>query len=264
VVALNGDNGNLAWFRQVRPHDLFDLDFQLSPILARVSVEGNPRNVVIGGGKNGEVVAFDRRDGEILWRTPVGLHKNTGVDPVPPTGITVLPGVLGGIETPMAFAEGVVYAAYLDVPTTFSPSGIVSVDLAAGTSGVVAIDAATGDILWERTFDVIDVGAVTVVNDLVFTSLYDGRILALDRATGGDVWSVQAPAGVNGWLAVAGDTILVPAGVGSAPQLIALRLGTTNPMPSPGGAESRTRGTSGGNAGGEQRGDGSVPHHHRR
>ncbi len=37
-------------------------------------------------------------------------------------------------------------------------------------------------------------------------------------------WMAQAPGGINGWPAVAGDTIIVPVGVGENPQLIAYRL----------------------------------------
>jgi outer membrane protein assembly factor BamB/plastocyanin len=234
MLALNGDNGNLLWFRQARPHDLYDLDFQLSPILARVEIDGTPRAIAIGAGKNGELFGLDRRNGDVLWRTRVGLHQNTTVNPIPETGITVYPGALGGVETPMAYADGVVYAAYLNASTTYSPSGILQFDVGTGRSRVVAINAATGNVVWETPeYDVLNVGSVTVVNDLVFTALYDGRIIALDRLTGGEVWSVQAPAGINGWMAVAGDTILVPAGVGAAPQLIALKVGATNPMPSP-------------------------------
>ena len=44
---------------------------------------------------------------------------------------------------------------------------------------------------------------------------------------------MQSPAGINGWPAVAGDTILVPAGVGAEPMLIALRLGAEGELPSP-------------------------------
>jgi outer membrane protein assembly factor BamB len=188
---------------------------------------------VLGGGKAGEVVAMDRSNGEILWRTPVGLHKNNDVDPIPETGLEVLPGVLGGIETPMAYRDGVVFAPYVDAATSFTPSAIAAVDLENGTGGIVAIDAATGQVLWENEYDEMPLGAVTAINDLVFSSTFDGRMFALDGATGEEVWSMQSPAGINGWPAVAGDTILVPAGVGATPMMIALRLGAEGELPSP-------------------------------
>ena len=68
------------------------------------------------------------------------------------------------------------------------------------------------------------------MNGLVFASTFDGMIYALNRATGKEVWSYQAPAGINAWPAVAGDTIIFPAGVEigmGQPVLIALRISAT-------------------------------------
>ncbi|MFN8620860.1 MAG: PQQ-binding-like beta-propeller repeat protein [Chloroflexota bacterium] len=232
VVALKPD-GTLDWFRQLRAHDLFDLDAQMPPILATLSIEGKDQPIVIGSGKLGVVAAMERDTGKVLWRTPVGRHENDDVTDIPADGITVYPGTLGGVETPMAYADGVVYAAYLDVSTTYTPSAVTDIGLKDDNGGVVAIDAATGKVIWDTKEDSMVLGAVTVVNDLVLTATYDGRIIFLDRTTGAQVWSQQAPAGINGWPAVVGDTVLVPAGVGATPMLIALRLDATDQMPSP-------------------------------
>ena len=53
-----GRTGSLRWADQVTPHDIRDYDFQLPPILALVG----GRAVVVGGGKAGRVIAWDRRD----------------------------------------------------------------------------------------------------------------------------------------------------------------------------------------------------------
>jgi len=62
----------------------------------------------------------------------------------------------------------------------------------------------------------------------VITSVFGGTVYALNRANGEIVWSYQASAGLNAPLAVAGDTIIVPAGIpnraGNKTRLIALRL----------------------------------------
>jgi glucose dehydrogenase/plastocyanin len=237
VLALDSTTGALNWYSQLKPHDLFDLDAQLSPIIAHVLVDGHERKVVIGGGKLGRVVALDAVSGETLWDTPVGQHQNDEVQsfPVGET-ITVLPGALGGVETPMAFADGVVYAPVLNNPTTYTataglPPGFA--DLSKGTGQFVAIDASTGRILWDQPLPGVTFGGATVVNDLVFTSTLDGTVLALNRADGSQAWSWKAPAGINGWPAVAGDTIIIPAGAGTAPAIIALKLGATGPAQAP-------------------------------
>ena len=147
-----------------------------------------------------------------------------------PPGETVVgyPGFFGGVETFMAYEDGVVYVPVVNLPTTYTShsKSILSLE---GTGDMIAIDVATGSILWDTEFDEIVVGSATVVNDLVITSVFGGTIYALDRATGQTVWSFKASAGVNAPPAIAGDTIIVPAGMPSAPNdipsLIALSPG---------------------------------------
>jgi outer membrane protein assembly factor BamB len=130
------------------------------------------------------------------------------------------------VVTPPAIAGGVVYVSVLNFATLYqgdfmNPFGFGGLELA--TSEVLALELATGNVLWSKALPVANFGAVTVVNDLLFTSTNDGTIYALDRATGGTVWSDQPGAGINGWPAVAGDTIVYPLGIGAA-EVIAYRL----------------------------------------
>jgi outer membrane protein assembly factor BamB len=43
----------------------------------------------------------------------------------------------------------------------------------------------------------MNVGGATVVNDLVFTATYNGKIYAYNKKTGELVWEYQAPGGIN-------------------------------------------------------------------
>ena len=65
-----------------------------------------------------------------------------------------------------------------------------------------------------------------MVNDLVFTSVLSGLILALDRETGETVWTYQVPGGLNGWPAFVEDRLIIPVGFGDPPVLLALALPT--------------------------------------
>jgi hypothetical protein len=47
---------------------------------------------------------------------------------------------------------------------------------------------------------------------VVFTTLFNGTLLALDRATGAIIYQRQLPAPTNAALAIAGNTVLVPLG----------------------------------------------------
>lgn len=230
MLALDRRTGALKWFNQVAPHDLFDHDFHITPVLATARIGDTNRDIVIGAGKMGRVIAFDRDTGEKLWDTPVGRHQNDDLTELPPGETLVIPGGFGGVVTPIAYAEGVVFAPVANRGDRFTPTALLT--QATGVppldGELTALDAATGEILWNAHFDSMALGGATVVNDLVFTATLDGMIYALDRATGEERWKYQAPGGINAWPAVAGDTMVWPVGFGSRPQLIALRV---RPLP---------------------------------
>jgi outer membrane protein assembly factor BamB len=164
----------------------------------------------------GKVYAYRADDGQRLWTRPVGKNQNdTG--PLPRKIITIFPGDLGGVETPMALAQGRVFVPWLNFPTraraTGLPGGIAgtTAGLSTGRGGFTAIDAATGKVLWQQALPSMDFGAATVANDVVFTSDYADTIYAFDTQTGKTRWTTKAPAGINSFPAIDGDTLLVGA-----------------------------------------------------
>ncbi len=179
----------------------------------------------------GKVVAFNRQTGAILWDTFVGTHQNDQLASIPVDNVTrVYPGSLGGVETPMAYADGVVYVPLNNLYNDYTPSTTKGQSINEGTGELVAVDVNTGKILWDKTFGALNVGGATVVNDLVFTATFDGMVYAFKRDTGEQVWSYQAPGGINAWPAFADDTMLLPVGLASPfPVLMAFRLGATAP-----------------------------------
>ncbi len=234
LVALNQKNGKLMWYNQVAPHDLFDYDFQASPILASLQINGKMTDVVIGAGKMGKVVAMDRVSGKTLWTTLVGTHLNDNLKVLPEGTTKVSPGPLGGVETMMAYSDNIIYVPVVDMTVEYTPSefNAKSFNLGTGKGELVAIDAANGKILWAKQLDALNVGAATVVNDLVFTSTFNGKIYAFNKKTGSQMWKYQAPGGINGWPAVSGDTILFPVGMGKNPALLAFKTGAASVVPS--------------------------------
>ena len=226
TLALDLDSGELLWGHQHRPHDLFDLD----TMLTAMATTDDDRQVLISSGKFGRVVGFDPDSGEVLFDTPVGRHENDDLESFEGE-LTVYPGYLGGVTTPLAVADGVVFAAVVNAPTKFpSPSLEYQPDspnFAITDGQMVAVDAADGRIVWDVEVDGQAFGGATVVNDLLFGSTLSGELFALDRDTGRSRWSTQLDNGINGWPAVSGDTIVVPAGVSTGdapPQIVAFRL----------------------------------------
>ena len=221
LVALDVDTGKLRWYHQVTAHDLFDRD-QVHAMIVRLP---RGRDVVISAGKSGEVVGLDPDTGRALWQRSVGMHEHD-TDTALQGPTEVYPGTYGGVITPPATADGIVYVTTVNAPTTLSPDRPSYVGSRLGTNEgqVVAIKATNGKVLWDTKVPGDVFGGATVVNDLVFTALLDGTVVALKRATGELVWQHKAGGGINGWLSVAGNTIYVPVGTSRPPQLLALRL----------------------------------------
>ena len=75
-----------------------------------------------------------------------------------------------------------------------------------------ALDAASGKVLWQNKLPFENFGGATVANDVVFTSDYSGTVYGFDTQTGKTLWTAKAPAGINSFPAIDGDTVLVGAG----------------------------------------------------
>ena len=89
----------------------------------------------------------------------------------------------------------------------------------------MAVDAATGRHLWDTRIPGDPTGGATVVNDLVVTGTIQGNLVALDRSSGKIVWTHRVGYPISGWLAVAGDLLVVPTGmVAGSGHLVGLRM----------------------------------------
>jgi outer membrane protein assembly factor BamB len=216
LLAVDGSSGRLAWYDQVTPHDVRDYDFQATPVVVG--------DLVVGAGKAGHVIAWDRETHERVWTTSVGLHRND-VGPLPTHRVEICPGLLGGVETPLAVADGRVFVPVVDLcvhGSATSYDGIDDVDPTKGAGRFLALDLKSGKVLWQRRFPLPDFGCATVANDVVFTTTYDGIVYGLDVDTGKTLWQAHLRAASNACPAVAGDLVLVGGGVS---------LGTGNPVP---------------------------------
>ena len=104
---------------------------------------------------------------------------------------------------------------WVDFGARASASGLAggfATNFGAGRGGLAAIDASTGKVAWQQKLPSMDFGAATVANDVVFTSAYAGQDLRIRYTHRQDALDGQAPAGINSFPAVDGDTLLVGAG----------------------------------------------------
>jgi|HubBroStandDraft_6_1064221.scaffolds.fasta_scaffold222282_3 hypothetical protein len=146
-----------------------------------------------------------------LTRNPLEAleHKSTIKAPY-----TILPGSIGGVLTNLALAGESLYVVTCDIPLTYTSLNQPVPTKPAGrpTGEVEALDLATGKVEWDTKVNSFPLGAATVSNDLVFTTLLNGRLIALNRHTGAIVYHRQLPTTSNAPIAIAGHAVLVPAG----------------------------------------------------
>lgn len=230
LVKLDAKTGKMDWYYQATPHDVNDWDLQDPPILATVG----GKEMVVGAGKSGIVVAVDANSGKLLWKRPVGLHNGhddmgkeamEGKEPKLP--VTILPGSLGGVIAPMSTDGKYVFVPIVNSSLTLS-SQLEKAEGGPGNGEMVALDLATGKVKWKQKLASPAFGSATSVNDLVFTTTYDGNVSAFDASNGTVVWREKLPAGTNSGVTVSGNTLIAPAGVAAAEgqkaQIVAYRL----------------------------------------
>jgi outer membrane protein assembly factor BamB len=244
IVKLNAATGKLMWYYQLTPHDIFDHDLEDSPILAKDN--GTP--IVIDGGKGGILVAVNAETGKLVWKTPVGVHNgndNTNLEAEKgdysklKLPLTVEPGDLGGIESQLATDGTTVYAAVNNLAVKFKgqsdAEGEFPAGIAGGTGDLVAVNEATGAIGWDDKLPSSPYGAVTLANNVAFTTTFNGTLYAFETTTGKELWKTTLSAGTNAPVAVFGDTVVTagsfPLAPGQKALIIAYRLGATGTLP---------------------------------
>jgi outer membrane protein assembly factor BamB len=232
LVKLDPNSGKLDWYYQETPHNIYDWDFQNSPIITK----SGGKEVAIGSGKSGFVVAVDVKSGKVVWRTRVGVHNGHDKDPeyamrgeynkIKPG--EVFPGALGGVISAMASDGERLYVPIVNHSLTVRNGYETSEE--SGIEGEVeAIDLRTGKVVWEATFPGPAYGSLIVTNDVVFATSAEGTIHALSANSGGEIWQAALPSGTNAGVMVTGDMLVtgagLPAAEGQVPKLVAYKLG---------------------------------------
>jgi len=232
-------SGALQWFYAANPHDIFDHDLQLSPILVTVDNDGQPYKVAVAAGKLGRVMAIETETGYAIWDVKVGEHSEWDEAQWVPPGqsITVLPGTLGGVETPIAYQDGTVFVPILNSAATFTDQGLdpSGSDITAATGQVTALSVVDGTVKWNVDMPTGNISGATVSNDLVFGGGLDGLVRAYSAEDGSLLWSYDTGVGLNAPFAVAGDLLVVPAaglklvGEGYQPEASPVAVGDSGP-----------------------------------
>jgi outer membrane protein assembly factor BamB len=238
TVSLNENTGKLQWYMQGVPNDFHDWDMQIGPMYTDSGPGGQP--TVIDAGKMGVVYAMNAKTGKLYWKTAVGKHNGHDNDGllglegklhIKKFPYTFCPGILGGVETQMAMAGDTIYVPANNLCSSFKNKSepiASSPSPTTGTGNFEALNLKTGQVEWNTPLPSSPYGAATVTNDLVFTTTFNGKLIAMNRSNGNIVWQQQLSAGTNSPLAIDGDTLVTAAsyadGPGQTPEIVAYSL----------------------------------------
>ena len=216
VLALEPATGELKWYYQFTPHDLYDWDGGQTPMLLNARYRGQDRKLLLNANRNGFFYVFDRTNGELLlaepfvdkltWATGIGDDGRPILVPgMEPThdGTKVCPNVLGGANWPSVSYSPATQLFYVQAreacgiyvkPPRWNPRPI---PLEPGRMFLRALNIETGERVWELP----QVGAadswggvLSTAGGVVFFGEDSGAFGAADAATGEDLWHVQTNA----------------------------------------------------------------------
>ncbi|HET7086385.1 MAG TPA: PQQ-binding-like beta-propeller repeat protein [Rhizomicrobium sp.] len=220
VVALEPKTGKLKWHYQFTPHDLHDWDATETPMLVDRTFQGQKRELLLQGNRNGFFYVLDRSNGKFLSANPF-VKKLTWAKKIGPDGRPVLaegwqPTVEGteicpsveGASNWMSSAyhpgTGLFYLLALEKCNVFTKNSewwkrgqsfyggtARPVDAESPRKYLRAIDPESGKIVWQheqtgagQTWG----GLLATASGLIFYGDDDGSFGALDAKTGKPLW----------------------------------------------------------------------------
>jgi PQQ-dependent dehydrogenase (methanol/ethanol family) len=227
VVAIDPDTGTRKWHYQFTPNDGHDWDSAQAVVLVDRVWRGQPRKLLMHADRNGMFYVLDRTDGKFLAATAfVYQNWNTGFDAagrprvVPGSNSSaegsffVYPTLGGGtnFQAPSYSAlTGLFYLAYsengqryVSQPVAFEqgrqyigrgqagPASPRPGEPTAST-GIKAIDPETGQTKWDfkTSQGSLQNGVLATAGNVLFASIRDGNLAALDARTGAHLWHFQ-------------------------------------------------------------------------
>ena len=235
VIAVDVASGNVTWYYQEVPHDVWDLDAVSPPVVVKLK---DGRTAVAQAGKTAWVYILDAKTGKLIRKSaPFDRLDNMFAAPTA-EGTRMLPGANGGSEwSPMSVNPtlGYSYVAGLEQPMNYiTHAGELTKGklwLGAAFKAVpgeeqygtfTAIDLNSGKIAWQNKIDQPMMGgSLATAGGLVFTGEGNGRFDAFDAKTGKLLWHFTAGAGCNSapMSYMLGDTQYVSVACGGNAQL---------------------------------------------
>ena len=215
LVALDANTGEMKWYYQAIPHDLWGRDRMSQLVLMDVPVDGQQTKAVGQAGKDGWFYIVDRLTGNHLYKSEPFVPVQNLFAQLTTETMVIAPGGLGGASwPPVSFnpQSGIVYVGAIHRPYSWAlmdlgedvpeelrfKRGFQYMDEEQfGT--LTAIDTRAGaEIVWQvETPQPLSGGILATAGGLVFSGEGSGWFNAFDADTGERLWRFNAGAGVN-------------------------------------------------------------------
>jgi alcohol dehydrogenase (cytochrome c) len=220
LVAIDADTGERRWHYQFTPHDVHDWDSTQVPVLADLTINGQPRKVVMLANRNGFFYTLDRVTGKVIVAKP--FVETTWAKEIDRDGRPVLlaghlpdedgsktcPDLGGGTNymSPSYDPDARLFlvtaretcATYYAYDQAFKPGeqftgGATERPRDQKNFGALrAIDPVTATVKWEFRYTSVSAsGVLTTASGLVFAGDGDGNIMAFDSRAGKNLWHYQ-------------------------------------------------------------------------
>lgn len=234
IIALEAKTGAYKWHYQMNPGESWDFNAAMDMALADLTIDGQPRKVLITAPKNGFLYVLDRKDGRLVsaeaivkvtWASRIDLKTGRPVEApnirFEKGPVTFSPMAGGGAHSwpPMSFnpKTGLVYIPTIEIEAKYDDAGVdrktwrrlphMALDngvnsalvgpLKDSFSSLVAWDPRTQKQVWRLPLPgAFNGGTMTTGGNLVFQGWVDGSFNAFAANDGRKLWSFAAGAPV--------------------------------------------------------------------
>jgi alcohol dehydrogenase (cytochrome c) len=232
VVALEPETGEMKWYFQFTPHDVWDYDATNGLVVADIDVDGETVRALMQPNRNGYVYTLDAATGAFLkgfqytdrlnWSTGLDAKGRPQVDEkyTPKVGgaeAFICPGNVGGNNGAWTYAWShstrLMYVPSVEscgkmvkehmafiqgVPFWGGGPGETEGQIGKAYGTVTAVDPVAGEIRWSYKNDnPIMSGALATGGGLVFSGDQEGYAFALDDMTGEVLWKFQTGSSIR-------------------------------------------------------------------
>ena len=214
ILALDPDTGAYKWHYQQNPGETWDFTATQQMTLADLTIDGQPRKVILQAPKNGFFYVIDRADGKLIsaepyapqnWAERIDLETGRPVE-LPGVRYAEAPQLIypGGIGAhawhPMSYSPdtGLVYIPAMQVPLSYADDADYTRHIGRWNTGVTFLAPPEGSVP----------GATATERREALSRMNKGMLVAWDPVAQEARWQIDMPWPWNGGtLATAGNLL---------------------------------------------------------